>query len=1229
MLRRIFSVFIALFASVSLFAQSGSLKGKVLDLETNEPVPFASVSIQQNGNIITGGQTDFDGNYFIKPIPAGVYDIKVSYVGYNSTQMNKLRINAGSITFQDFKIKSTTQQIDEVVVTDYKVPLISKDQTVSGGTVTSDDIQKMPGRSADAIATTVGGVYSENGSIGSIRGARSEGTVYVIDGVKVRGSNNLPKSAIDQITVMTGGLPAQYGDATGGVISITTRGPSKETFGSFELVTSKFLDPYGFYLGELFLSGPLYSKNVKDKNDSTKIVKDPRIGYLLTLNYTYQADYEPYIIGNWYAKDDAIDYITSNPLSASTTSESITTIPNACYLHNDSFYNTDKKKDGDRTRVMAAGKLDFKITKNINFTLGGTYDYSNTRINNLQNSLFNSQNNGQQIYNNWRAYGRLTQKFSSDAADKESSASIIKNAFYQIQADYSQENIIQQDKNHKDNFFDYGYIGKFTTYRTNTYAWTDTLAGFSDGVYRRNSYMDTLYAYEPGTLNPDMATYNSKFYSLYDGETGVYMNKEIVENMGGLLNGQFPESIYGLWTSPGTPYNYYAKSVSKQFRIGASGSADIFDHEISFGFDFEQRNDADFRINNPQINGTPSGTILGPAGLWTLARSLTNFHLLQLDIEHPIYITDANGVFQDTIDYNWLYNAQAQTQFDINLRKHLGIAVDGKEWLDLDSYDPSDLSIDYFSADELFNNGNSYVYYSGYDHHGKKLNHKPSLEEFFTAKDEYGNYKREIAPFEPTYGSVYLQDKFAFYDLIFNVGLRIDRYDANQMVLKDPYCFFETYKVQDVRSIHPDWTIPSNIGDDYVVYVDNYKDPNSIKGYRTGFSPSDAKWYNSSGTLVSDPDDITGTSGIIQPYLVDPDANLSSNAFKDYDPQITVMPRISFSFPISDVALFFAHYDILSNRPSGYGQMNPMSYLFITSNNEITNPNLKPEKTIDYELGFNQKLSNTSSIKLSAFYREMRDQIQAQFFSGAYPVNYMTYSNIDFGTIKGFQASFDLRQTGNVSLRANYTLQFANGTGSDATTSRSLIATGQSNIRTTLPLNFDQRHHFQFVLDYRFASGRLYNGPKWFGMEILKNTGANIVIDAGSGSPYSRRDVNTNYLVGSLNGSRKPFRSFMNIKIDRTIDLVWGKKEGSKGKEASLNIYLDISNVLNQKIIINVYETTGNPDDNGYLTAAKNQADIKAQYDEIAYRNYYTMLINNPDNYGSPRTIRLGAVVSF
>jgi len=252
----------------------------------------------------------------------------------------------------------------------------------------------------------------------------------------------------------------------------------------------------------------------------------------------------------------------------------------------------------------------------------------------------------------------------------------------------------------------------------------------------------------------------------------------------------------------------------------------------------------------------------------------------------------------------------------------------------------------------------------------------------------------------------------------------------------------------------------------------------------------------------------------------------------------------------------------------------------------------------------------------------------------------MTYGNIDFGTVKGFTATYDLRRTGNASLRTSYTLQFANGTGSNAGSGASLINSGQPNLRTLIPLDFDQRHNVSVVLDYRFdgaANGRPYKGPKIRGKDILQNTGVNFVISSGSGSPYTRKANITpltgggrNVLVGSINGSTKPWRTTINMRLDRDIVIQWGKKDdNAKKKESMMNIYLDVQNILNTKNILNVYRATGNADDDGYLEAYTSQETISTLNDPVAYRNYYTMYMNGPGNYTLPRRIRLGASLSF
>lgn len=1208
MLRKLLFIIMALTAvSASVYAQ-GTLNGTITDASTGEPIPFANVTIEENGNVVTGGMTDFDGNYSIKPIPAGKYSVSASYVGYATLQYTNVQIPAGSITFQNFKLNPSAEILAEVEIREYKVPLIAKDQTASGGTVTSEDIAKMPGRSAAAVATTVGGVYSEDGEVGSIRGARSEGTVYYVDGVKVRGSSSVPKSAIEQVQVITGGLPAQYGDATGGIISLTTKGPTSKYFGGAEVVTSQFLDPYGYNLGGLMLSGPLWT--VDDGDNRTRTIA----GFLLSVEGSYVKDPGPSAVGEWRANDDVIQDIKDNPLQLVQTNDGAIIYQNSDYLHEDAFQNYKTRENAESKSFNIAGKIDISPIRDLNLTFGGTIDYRDQRSYNYLNQLFNSENNGYLNYNNWRVYGRLTQKFR-DNSDEEKEA-IIKNPYYTIQVDYSKTFTKYYNKDFNDNFFQYGHIGTFNTTPEKFYSFgTDTSSGL-DG-FIQETWFYRIEDFESGTLNPDLARYTEQYFNYF--EDYYFKDVNSVQQNGGLLNGMGAPSVYGIWASPGNPYTSYNLNDATQFRVSASGSADIKSHEISLGFEFEQRSDSYFAV--------------GPFGLWTLARSLTNYHILERDLNNPIIYRDENGIFLDTIDYPRLYDASSQSRFDIKLRESLGLAVDGLDWVDIDSYDPETFDLSWFSPDELFNQGSSYVAYYGYDYKGDKLNYKPTFDDFFNKTNEEGYLERPIAPFEPNYIAGYIQDKFAFKDLIFNIGVRVDRYDANQMVLKDQFTLHEAYTVGDTddRGLIGSTDHPDNIPDNAVVYVNDLSSPSAINGYRVG-----SVWYDATGTEIENPSLIASPNGIA-PYLLDPDEELNSSAFEDYKPQIVVMPRISFSFPISDEALFFAHYDILSKRPSYAARLNPLDYLFIRQNNDnlLNNPNLQTEKTIDYELGFQQKLGNTSALKLSAFYREMRDMQQAIAVNGAYPVNYYTYGNIDFGTVKGFGVTYDLRRTGNVTMRASYTLQFANGTGSSFESGAAIIKSDKPNLRTTIPLDFDQRNNFAITVDYRYGgkvSGTPYNGPKIGGKSIFANTGVNFVVNAGSGSPYTKRNrPNAGTVVGSLNGSRKPWRTSINMRLDRDIKvkLADKKDEGSKEKYGYINVYLEVSNLLNAKNVIGVYEYTGNPDDDGFLNFADYQTAIGTQNDEEAYRNYYAMYINSPYNYSLPRTIRLGVQFTF
>ena len=78
-----------------------------------------------------------------------------------------------------------------------------------------------------------------------------------------------------------------------------------------------------------------------------------------------------------------------------------------------------------------------------------------------------------------------------------------------------------------------------------------------------------------------------------------------------------------------------------------------------------------------------------------------------------------------------------------------------------------------------------------------------------------------------------------------------------------------------------------------------------------------------------------------------------------------------------------------------------------------------------------------------------------------------------------------------------------------------------------------------------------------------------------------------------------------------------------------MNVYLRVTNLLNQFNLLGVYRATGNWDDDGYLAAAASQTSIQNQIDEQAFRDYYMMKVQNPYNISAPRQIRLGLKFDF
>ena len=239
----------------NLCSARGSLSGKVTDKETGEPIMFGNVVIYQ-GDFVDGGQTDFDGNYNISGIKAGSYKIEVSYVGYTKGVIDGVNIQSGKIRKLDVQLQEGNELIE--VVVEWERPLIEVDNTSGGSTFDAKEIKNLATRDVGSVQNATAGLTQKDpGRELNANGDRSSGNLMVVDGV-VMSSANVPESEIEQISIITSGFPARYGDMTGALTTITTKGISSKVRGQVAAESSQYLDAFGHNRVDFSISGPLY-----------------------------------------------------------------------------------------------------------------------------------------------------------------------------------------------------------------------------------------------------------------------------------------------------------------------------------------------------------------------------------------------------------------------------------------------------------------------------------------------------------------------------------------------------------------------------------------------------------------------------------------------------------------------------------------------------------------------------------------------------------------------------------------------------------------------------------------------------------------------------------------------------------------------------------------------------------------------------------------------------------
>lgn len=212
-------------ANATTLISDGEIHGRIKSKEKGESLEFVSVVVMINEHVIASTTTDEQGYFSLKPLQAGSYTLKAVMMGYNPYQMNDVTVNSDKTTVVDVSLLSSDSTLPITEVYEYVHPLIDRGDVSDHFIIETKEIKNAPYTDVkDLAATAAGVVQKEEGGELFVRGSRSNATQYVIDGVKTNGGFRIPKNAIKEITVLTGGIPAMFGDATGGIIMITTKG---------------------------------------------------------------------------------------------------------------------------------------------------------------------------------------------------------------------------------------------------------------------------------------------------------------------------------------------------------------------------------------------------------------------------------------------------------------------------------------------------------------------------------------------------------------------------------------------------------------------------------------------------------------------------------------------------------------------------------------------------------------------------------------------------------------------------------------------------------------------------------------------------------------------------------------------------------------------------------------------------------------------------------------------
>jgi outer membrane receptor protein involved in Fe transport len=220
-----------------LRAEPGNITGKVLDSRTKDPLPFSNVVVVGTPY---GAMSMEDGSYFIRNVPEGTYTVKASYMGYEAAEQVDVAVRPFTTAEVDFKLLKTVLRTTEEVLVTAERPMVEVDVPSTVRSVTEEELRDMPVTNVEDIVSLQAGVIRSDDEI-HIRGGRTDETLYIIDGVRMKDLLSGKSSLLDvsarsvaEMDVITGGYSAEYGQALSGIVNVKIKEGGSKNHGYIE-----------------------------------------------------------------------------------------------------------------------------------------------------------------------------------------------------------------------------------------------------------------------------------------------------------------------------------------------------------------------------------------------------------------------------------------------------------------------------------------------------------------------------------------------------------------------------------------------------------------------------------------------------------------------------------------------------------------------------------------------------------------------------------------------------------------------------------------------------------------------------------------------------------------------------------------------------------------------------------------------------------------------------------